>query len=219
MAPKKNPKRYALYKEMQTAMQCNPESLGSSQFLPSDSLTKIFTYQVVADLLEEANKGESTQEYIRSVVRKALRTLAILVRINKVREFTSLYRSFNDSCLPIGTESLSSAEDSDSDSCQVASLHPKTGKFDPEKRHRVFESWDDDRIEDFEVHQWQFIPVEFSHHVFRQAVLKKRPLPIRTDNFQRIGEGHFSDVYKVKLAIAGIPKRASEDVSDISDPN
>lgn len=210
MSSKKLPKRNALSEEMRKARKRNAKELGSSKFLPTESLVQILTRQKIASLLEEAHKKEFHSGYIASIMKSSLKTLAILVQIDAVENFVTLFKCFNDSCLPITTN--------DSSFSQVATFYLEMDDSGRKKQHqkqrKVFETWDEDDVENFETYQWSFLPVEFSYKTFFQATHQEQPLPIRGADFQRSGGGNFSEVYEVKLPIAHGPDKSSGDVSN-----
>ncbi|ETS84621.1 hypothetical protein PFICI_02646 [Pestalotiopsis fici W106-1] len=207
--------RKALYTRMQRAFQRNAKDLGQKRYLPPDCLSQILTHEIVASLLKEAHRRDFSHEYIASVMQKAPKTFALLVYIDAVEKFASLYRQFDDSALPIGFEGPSESDGSGVSSFHwhVASLSPKTGAFDDQRRHPAFDTWSDGLIENFEQRQWIFLAVEFSasklHHQFHPM----QPLPILEGDFQKKSEGHFSLVYKAKLPISMQLNRSSRDLA------
>lgn len=211
-------RRGALYTKMQRTLQRNAKDLGQKRFLTSDRLSQLLTRETVTSLLQEAHKRKFSHEYVTSVLQKASRTFAILVYIDAVQKFASLFGHFDDSCLPIGTEEPPESDGSGVSSFhwQVASLSPKTGAFDHRRRHPAFDAWNDGLIENFEQCQWIFLAVEFSasklHHQFHPL----QPLPFSKVDFQRKSEGHFSVVYKAKLPPSLQSKISSRVVSDLS---
>ncbi|KAF7531117.1 hypothetical protein G7054_g9175 [Neopestalotiopsis clavispora] len=182
----------AINDEVQSALQIHIGGSNGEYFLPMEVFSQLFTKSRVRTLLEEAgnNRAADTQ-YLASVMRKALKTLVILVCIQDVAKFQDLFPHFDDTSLPIGRELKKANKRS---SWRVATLGPDD-KFDPQKSHPVFDSLGhlSQRIQQY---QWWFLEAEFSK--FYQKFHPKQPLPFLANEFKKIGDGHFSNVFKAK---------------------
>ncbi|KAI0153426.1 hypothetical protein BJ166DRAFT_356418 [Pestalotiopsis sp. NC0098] len=197
-------KRKALRLTIRRALQTNAEELGSQRFMTSHRLSDLLPSREIESLLGlKQGKPEVESSDASYVLRRALKTLAILVYINAVDKFASLCQLFDDSCLPIGIEYPPDGDESwtTSSEWRVATLSEGTGVLDSQRRHPVFDTWDEDLVENFETAQWIFLPIEFSSDTFYQKFHRKQPLSLSPADFQREGEGHFSVLYKAKLPL------------------